>query len=264
MRGIVTLLSLAFLIVGYTPVTGQQFSLGVKAGPSITTGRFKDSDLRDKFNTRPVIGFTAGGLISFPLKGRYSFISEFAYSQSGKKIKFNNNEWTNTATFNFIDLSMALRRAYEFRLGPNIKSDVFLNVGPKISYWLGAKGKIQAAGDPTDFDIVFGETPGSDIFVNYYNNPNRWLFGIDFGAGINAPITSTQKVFVEVRASLGQTNLGKTDSSSTMAVLGFEDDLRMNLKTLSVIASYTFDFDLKKSKMGRSTKDRSIRKERKR
>ena len=97
----------------------QKFSLGVKAGPSITIGRFRDSDLRDIYSNRTKVGFTGGGFISFPLAKDYSFIAEGGFSRKGKKLKFSSNEWTNNAKFNFIDLSMALRKSFDFQLRPD-------------------------------------------------------------------------------------------------------------------------------------------------
>jgi len=261
---LVTCLICVFMAFTNQNLSAQNFSLGLKAGPNIAIGRFKDSDLRKQFNAEPVFGFTAGGIILFPLKNRYSFLSEVAYASSGKKLKFNSDEWINTARFNFIDFSMALRKSFPFQLRPDVRSNIFVNIGPKISYWLNAKGNIGAGGDPTDYDIVFEQTPDGNLFVNYYNNINRWLFGVDIGVGGDAPITSKQNVHVEARFSLGQTNLGKADSSSTLEILGFEDDLRMNLKTFTLSATYTFDFDLRESKMGKSTKDKVVKKKKQR
>jgi len=154
---------------------------------------------------------------------------------------------------------MALRKSYDFQLRPDVRSQLFFNIGPNIEYWLNGKGNLGAGGDPTKYNIVFDQEPDADFTTNYYNEVNRWLFGIDFGVGMEAPITSTQKVLVEMRFTFGQTNLGKDDSSSTIEILGFQDDLRMNMKTLSVSAAYIFGFDLKESKMGRSTKDKIVK-----
>ena len=256
------LLLIAFIGLAFAS-TGQNFSLGVKAGPSITLGRFGDSDLRDIYSNRTKIGFTAGGFISFPLAKDYAFVAEGAFSQKGKKIKFNNNEWTNSATFNFIDMSMALRKSFQFQLRPDVKSKILLKIGPNIEYWLNGKGNIGAAGN-SDYTIAFDKEPDANFNINYYNNVNRWLFGIDFGIGMDAPINPRQRVMAELRFTFGQTNLGKDDSASSMEILGFQDDLRMNLKTLSLTFGYAFSFDLKESKMGRSTKDKVIKRKKRR
>lgn len=169
--GALTVLLLALFFSSTQKVWGQKFSLGLKAGPSVTFGRFRDTDLRNTYSVSPKVGFTAGGLIIFPLKKKYSFISEFAYSQKGKKLLFNDNTWTNNATFKFIDLSMALRKSYEFRLRRNVKSNLVFNVGPSIEYWLNGKGEVQASGPSAQYKIVFNQqAEGGNFDVDYYNN----------------------------------------------------------------------------------------------
>jgi hypothetical protein len=46
----------------------QKFSLGVKAGPSVTFGVYPDKELRDQFKTRPKLGAGGAFFINFPLK----------------------------------------------------------------------------------------------------------------------------------------------------------------------------------------------------
>lgn len=66
--GALTVLLLALFFSSTQKVWGQKFSLGLKAGPSVTFGRFRDTDLRNTYSVSPKVGFTAGGLIIFPLK----------------------------------------------------------------------------------------------------------------------------------------------------------------------------------------------------
>ncbi len=259
---LVTRMSIALALAFSSTVTGQNFSLGVKAGPSITFGHFQDSDLRDNFSTRLKPGFTVGGLIQFPLKGNYSFLSEFAFSRKGKKVLFNDNTWINNSTFSFIDLSMAIRKSYAFRLKPNVKSNFFVNVGPSIEYWLSANGTVEATGPPAKFNIAFNQTPNGNFDTNFYTEANRWLFGVNIGVGTDAPITPTRRIYTEIRFTLGQTNLGEKNSTSELDIIGFEDDLKMNLKSITITAAYTLEFDLKESKMGKSTKDKLIKRKR--
>jgi hypothetical protein len=48
-------------------------------------------------------------------------------------------------------------------------------------------------------------------------------------------------------------------NKNNLPVLGFDDALRMNLKTLSVTLSYVLNEDIKERKKGKSTKDREIK-----
>src|SRR4051812_29186260 len=104
-----------FAIVTCHLSEAQNFSLGVKAGPTATWTNFPDADVRDEFSTSVKFGYMIGGVIEFPLKKRYSFTAEFAYAQKGRKIKFNDDTWQNNATYHFMDFSMALRRSFDVR-----------------------------------------------------------------------------------------------------------------------------------------------------
>ena len=236
----------------------QKFSLGIKAGPSATFGIYPDKELRDQFKSQPKLGMGGAVFINFPLKDSYSFLAEAGYSLKGRKIKLTNGDFINNQTFQFAEMSMALRRSFNLRLVKNIPSKWFFNVGPNIAYWVKAKGKFVE----TKYDIKFDVPPDGNLYINYLTNPNRWLFGIDIGIGADAPINRRQKVRVELRATLGQTYLGKKNSSSSYATLSWEDNLKTNLKTLSLMAAYTLDFDKRAMKMGKSTKDRELRKKR--
>ena len=245
------------------PPGDRKFSVGFRAGPSVTWARFRDPDLREEFESVPKPGFTAAGLIIFPLKGRYSFMTEFGYSMKGKSLLFNQvNEaaWRNRATYQFLEGSMALRKGFKFTLGKSIPSDWYFNIGPNIEYWLTGTGQIATRGDssagfgtPSKYKVAFNQQPTGDFMVNYMVNSNKWLFGLDVGIGADAHITNSQRIHTELRLTWGHTYYGKPDSQSYLAILGFKDDLHANMKTLTLSAAYTFDFDLIKGRMGKST-----------
>ena len=249
---------LALLAQDYELPGNQKFSLGVKAGPSVTFGAYPDKELRDQFDALPKLGFGGGLFISFPLKKQFSFLAEGGYALRGRKVKLANGGFVNNQTYQFAEMSMALRRSFNLKVFKNIPSKWFINVGPNIAYWVNGKGKFVE----TKYDIKFNVPPDGNLYVNYLTNPNRWLFGIDVGVGVDAPINRRQKIRIELRATLGQTYLGKKNSSSTYASLSWEDTLKTNLKTISLTGAYTLDFDKRASKMGKSTMDKTKKKKR--
>ena len=246
-----------FIVLFILPATirAQKFSLGVKGGISVTSAYFPDKDIRRQFGSSPKLGYTAGGLIGFPLKKDFSFLTEVAYTQKGRRVMINESAWENNATYRFIDFSMGLRKSYVTGIIKNVKSHWFFNVGPNIEYWISGKGKIITGGPGASYTVVFDKAPDSNFNNNYLNGVNRWLFGLDLGAGFDAPITKQKRVNVELRFTWGQTFLGKKNSTSSLEILGFEDNLRSNLKTLTLTAAYTLDMDLRDAKKGRSVKD---------
>ncbi len=264
---LIFIVSIIFSLLQFTPLKAQEgnktpeaqkFSIGIKAGPSATLGVYPDKSQRDQFKALPKFGYGGAFFINFPLKSNYSYLAEAGYAVKGRKVKLTNGDFINNQTFQFVQMSMALRKSYNLKLVKNIPSKWFINVGPNIEYWVNAKGKFVE----TKYNIKFNVPPDGNLYTNYLTNPNRWLFGIDVGIGADAPINRRQKVRLELRGTFGQTYLGKKNSASSYATLSWEDTLKTNLKTVSFTAAYTLDFDTRAMKMGKSTKDRDNRKRR--
>jgi Inosine-uridine nucleoside N-ribohydrolase len=235
----------------------QKFSIGIKAGPSVTLGVYPESEQRDRFTAQPKFGYGGAFFINFPLsRTNYTFLAEAGYAVRGRKAKLYEGGFINSQTFQFAEMSMALRRSFNLKIVESIPSKWFINIGPNIQYWVSGKGKFVE----TKYDIKFNEPPDGNLYINYLTNPNRWLFGIDVGFGADAPINNRQRVRVEIRGTFGQTYLGKKESNSSYATLAWEDTLKTNLKTISITGAYTLDFDMRAMKMGKSTKGSFVQK----
>jgi len=243
-------------------VAGQNFSAGFKMGPSITWAMFGDKEAKDDFSSSPKLGYLIDGVIEFPLKNKYSFITEGGFKQAGRKIKFNDGTWQNNATYRFVDLSMALRKSFNVRIKKNVSTRCFVNAGPNINYWLSGNGNVKTTALGNKYDVIFNQTPDANFHHNYMNDVNRWLFAMDLGIGTDANITKTQRLLIELRFGYGHTYIGKKTGTSKLDILGFEDNIKANFKTLTLTGCYVFDFDLRKSKFGKSTKDKEIKRRR--
>lgn len=242
----------------------QKYSLGVKVAPLITWPSFGDNEAKDKFSRKNAVGFSTGVLIEFPLKKNYSLSAEGGYSKKGRRIFFNNSEWENNSVYHFIDLTMVLRKSYDFQVIKNVPMKWFLNIGPEIDYWLSGKGSIIVQEPGYPYTIIMNEPVTADFTKMYENDINRWLFGLVVGVGVKAPLTRNQHLSCEARFVSGHTYLGK-ENSSYIEILTFEDTMKTNLKALGVNVSYIIDLDVQKSKKGKSTiKKRKIKTVRKR
>ncbi|MBL7852378.1 MAG: PorT family protein [Cyclobacteriaceae bacterium] len=244
----------------------EKFLWGFRAGINVTTPHFEDPDARSVLNGLPTVGWTVGGVAQFKLSERYAFQTEVGYTRKTSRFTFDADNSENRMDMDFLDISLLLRRRFYFSWGKDIHSDVFIGVGPNINYWFGASGTITTFSGETPYNIVIDGTPDANYNNMYFNGVNSWLYGIDIGVGINAPISARQKVFVEFRATLGQTNLGEPSGTAFINLVGFNGStfqqnlLKQNLKTFSITASYTFAFNYLESKMGHSTKDKMIKK----
>ena len=252
------------ILVGSFSAVGQKYSFGVKAGALMSWPGYPDADQRDTLKRGLKPGYMAAIVIGFPMKNQFDLIVEGGYSQKGRRIKFDGpgGEWLNKTTFKFIDMSMLLRKSYTFRLEKNVPATWYVNLGPEVSYWLSGKGEFTATGRWYPYTISFSDTVGN---VNTLALPsaNRWLFGIGFGAGIVAPLMANQTIGLEARFSSGHTYLsrkGRVSNDQFAPVFaGFEESYRNNLKGLTVAVTYSINFDVQRSRRGKSTLDKKVK-----
>jgi hypothetical protein len=255
------ILAVLFTCLPTSWLFAQNFSLGLKAGPLVLWSPYGDKDDGKDVEVKPKFGFYAAGIINFPLKNNYTCVIEGGFSQKGRSVEFEGN--FNNGTYYFIDAALLLRKSFNFRLGKNVPATGFFNIGPHISYWLGGKGTVGGiGGDGSPYKIQFIDSltsADSDFKTMYMVDVNRWLFGADIGFGMTAPIKKTQRVLVELRFTWGHTFYGSRTAQYYNWVQFTDNNLRANEKVLSLTGAYIFDFDLKESKKGRSTKDKEIK-----
>jgi hypothetical protein len=251
-------LCIVFIFSVVLPVVAQQFSLGVKAGPLALKSVYGDKDYGETIDDEIKYGFYAAGIISFPLKKNYSCVIEGGYSRKGRNVKFGEGNNQNQATYRFVDAALLLRKSFKFYLGKDVPADWFVNVGPHISYWLGGEGTVGPVGGAGNaYTIKFTDDVDlGDFNTMFMTDANRWLFGLDIGVGMEAPITKTQRVMAELRFTWGHTYYGGASSAYYPWIEFTDTNMKANEKVLCFTLAYMFDIDLKKSKTGKSTKDK--------
>ena len=249
----------------------ERFSWGARIGPNVTFPHFSDPDAKSSMDPLPAMGFVVTGITQFRLGERYSFVAEIGYSQKTSKFSYANGNSENTLHMQFTEMSMALRRRFNFKLKKDVYSEFYIHAGPNVDYWISGKGQMATGdGPPAVYNVVFDQTPDGNYNNLYLNGVNRWLFGIDLGIGANAPITPKQKIYIEFRATLGQTNLGTNSSTSYINLIGFggsdiqQNLLKSNLKSFTISAAYTFSYNYLSARTGHSTKDNLKKKKKKR
>ncbi len=252
---------LIFCLTNPYIVHSQKFSIGVKTGATVSKSSFGVKDDNIKFTNLWKPGFFAAGLVNFQLKKNFSFQTEGGFSQRGRRIQFNHDTWTNSATYQFLDGSMMLRKAYPLKWTSNIRGTWFFNIGPKVSYWMNGRGKVTSGGS-YKYNVVFAKEPDNpdlpDFNTMYLTNINRWLFGIDFGIGVDAPTVALQKFIIELRFTSGHTFYGAKESAFNRT-LGFVDNMRANEKIISLSIDYSLSRTYRQSQKGKSTKSKEIK-----
>lgn len=245
----------------------QKFGFGLRAGPTLTFATVTDRFEKPKFGTLPKSGFTLAGVMTMPLKEDYTFYTEAGYLRSGRIMKILEMGWQSDFTYHFLTTSMGLTRAVNIRLREDLQGELFLSVGPNITYLMGGSGKLitGSQGGTTNFNLDIHNRVATrqdsqrwgDFRNNYIYNPNRFLFGMDFSIGGEAPLGAKQKLFAEFRFTWGHTNLGTRETSNKLEIVNYDDTMFVNLKTVSFNLIYTYDYDRRKSMQGRSTESRT-------
>ncbi|QSE96783.1 porin family protein [Fulvivirga lutea] len=242
-----------FFIAFSIQLNAQKFDIGLLAGPQAYTVSFEDKDDRDEYDSKIKLGYRAGAYILFPLENDFAWSVEGFFSRKGRNLEsnFNGQDVVNNASYNFIELNFLLRKEFNLTLIKGLEGKWFLNIGPNINYWLSGKGTIDATVD-LDYKVKFEDGPG-DFEYNYIRDGNRWLFGIDFGIGIDNQIIKSQKVEAELRFTLGQTFLGAKDGSVPVNDFQVNDNLRANYRVLALVIRYGIGVDFKNARKGKST-----------
>jgi hypothetical protein len=269
----------------------QKYSLGLRIGPTVTMGKLSKTlsdTVLEAHSHKPKPGFTVMGQLVFPMQKKYSCLLEAGYARSGRRVSYNSGDWENNFTYNFLSATMGLRKTFQFHLREGVYYDWFVSIGPNVSYLVSGKGAIETSnGGRTPFSLKFSNLADSafikerglenDINTYYFNKANRFFFGVDIGFGIDVPITKTQKVYGEFRATIGQTNIknnntkayiqqnggaGNMEDDPTYVPGNFSDPLKVNLKTFQFSLVYTLDFDKKLKNKGKSTNKQSNNKKR--
>ena len=237
----------SFLIILFLTFLGTktfaQFHLGPKTAFTAYKSRFNFPEDERIYDQKYKVGYQVGAVIDIPLIEIFHFYSEFYFSKKGKKTFISDAGLTNNATYYFLEAPILFRMTFT---GGDVEAGRYnwhIDVGPTISYWLKGKGTLQADGPESEYKIVFGEPDQFTTDVMYISGANRWLWSFSLGVGLEYPVVKNQFVYVDFRTSLGSTNLGNNDSSVSLPVLGFSDNLAIrNLEFIFSVA-YTFEID---------------------
>ena len=169
-------------------VSSAQIQVGAKAGLNLAN-LSAPAAFNDIYHIKP--RFNAGGLVSFPLMGKFSLQPEIMYSGAGSKYKEPDSD---TSNFNlgYINVPVLLKYTTSFGL--------FAEAGPQIGFLISAK---------------------RDHFGSFGTNSNRYTEDIkdeynstDFSAVFGIGYLSRFNLGIDARYNLGLTNTLK--NSNTM------------------------------------------------
>jgi len=190
----------------------------------------------EKYTSSYQPGYTFGLDANYEVNRTFSLETGLLYSRKGKIITQQESPYQkNIATYHHLDLPLLLRITFGRGYW-----QWYLNAGANVSYWLAGKGSIQTDGREKDYRIRFspGNSQSGDI---YLPNANRLQFGLDFGSGLIFKVGRSERLSVDFKYTLGQTDLSQS-ATSTNAQRYF-DRFRTTNHVISISTAYQFRID---------------------
>ncbi len=246
----------------YTASTYERLHFGLRAGVNFSTGQFESSqeDLRSRWS----VGWMAAGMATYRFNRHFVLRSDLGYSRRESWFRNDSANYDNRLKLDFAELALLAQRRFEAVIG-DMHTDIYLGAGPTLSYLLGSSGTIEGPSASMDYGIVLNGLTDTSLHAVYAVGANRWLLGIDLGAGIMMPVAHTQRILLEVRASFGLTPLGNPGSDIQVNLPPYfspdgSNFLQQRIQSVTFSASYVFAHNILKSKLGRSTKEKDVKK----
>jgi len=205
-----------------------------------------------------------GGMGIYKLDRRYQVEAGLAYQQQSSKL----NDQTGSESrmrLNLLTLNASVRRTNLVARGRGLFSDFYLCLGPSFNYWLSGTNKFTTPAGQTEYEVFFLDATNQTTVGLQVMGVARWLVGADIGAGFSIPIARQQKIFLEVRGSFGLTPLGAETANAYIVSepstlpLQVNEIIQQRLNQVWLTASYTFVHNTMKSKLGRSTKEKNVK-----
>ena len=249
-----------FLLIG-TAVQAQYW-IGPKVGFHRVDHVYQDPEYKaDTFKIIPNYNFQAGAVLTYTATEMFGFHSEIVYERIGRRVT-NRDETPaySKSVNNFISIPLQLRVSFFKR-----PFHMYLNGGPKISYWMGGSGRIDLdeflddSVDPIDYNIKFGSIDEGAENQLAITEANRIQYALTAGGGIYIDLAIGGRLELDFRYSFGHSNMGK-NSNPDFTFYEYYENFRHRNNMLSVSVAYMLEYDAQLKRRGQSTNKLSNKK----
>lgn len=239
-----------FICLGWHAASAQILQYGIKAGPQLTWVAVDDKSFKDQVSIHPRMGYNAGFVLSFKVKDRYFFHTEYIYSTKGKVNRGRiDKQLEDRITYNYLELPMLYNIQFKGKVGSTRQFKWYAGAGPLLSYWLGGKGHLNSLEfiennfPPIEYVIRFGER-GEDIGeveAIFMKDVKRLQLGFNLGGGIMLEPTNGGKVMFDARLDLGHTWMGTPGSADYVLPVTYDDNLKVRNMAVRFSVMYLFE-----------------------
>ncbi len=256
----------SFALLFFVLILGKpafsQLLVGPEVGVNYSWTSFRESDLKDRFSVKPVIGFHAGGHIAFKVRKRFFLHASLLYSSKGRLLTSNYDRMLkSTSRYSFIDMPVNYTVDFKGKIGKGKEFKYFLGIGPNLSYWLGGSGKFYNSELEEDnlgelsYKIKFNpaDTDESEDIMGV-TRANRLQLGLNAVAGMVFEPWINQRIMFSVHFELGHSNLAKSDG--TFSGLYYAEPFKARNQGFRISLAYLVDLKTEERKKGKSTIDK--------
>ncbi|MEO9806154.1 MAG: outer membrane beta-barrel protein [Reichenbachiella sp.] len=255
-----------------------QFWFGPKVGGQIILPRYQVAAHKDSFNVSSKVNWHAGLAMDYSTEGAFEVHTEVVYLRVNNRVRpkglFPDQSLDNKTVNHFITAPLMARVVFM----KNSRFKVFVEAGPRLSWWLGGKGTIisdeteenaSIPGEAVNYDILFLDKELEELNVGDYTDklivtkPNRLQYALDFGVGWLFDVTPTQRVIVDAKISWAHSNLAFTDGTRFSNINDYREDTEYRSHMFMVSIAYMFGFNPELTLKGKSSSNVGGKKEKK-
>jgi len=241
-----------------------QFWVGPKFGGQLATHNYQSKTRLDSFDIKSDFNFHAGIAIDYQTEGRFGVHTEITYLRMGTQV-VNKDMTAAGALLDIVDS----RATHHFLTAPMLARVVFgtgqlkffVNAGPRLSYWLGSSGNIEAdelieAGEmDIDYKVVYGSFNEfiGESNIQIIESPNRLQYALDIGGGIMFDISEEQRIMLDLRYSFGHSNMAFNEGNSLADLAEYQEDMEYRSNMFMFSVAYLIGYSPSMQKKGKSS-----------
>lgn len=255
------LLVLLFTInsIGYA-----QFWIGPRFGVNFTGYKYQNevnARVRIdslKYTVDNLVNFDFGIAFEYTTTGRYSVHTEIVYQKIKNRVKSKPGDMLliSESTYNFISVPLLVKINFEIS-----SFQFYLNGGPRLSYWVNGKGKIQAdelieygLENGFSYKVRFGH-PSQNLISqgNFFFVPksNRLQYAFEVGSGITYTLNENFRTYFDFRYTIGHSNMGFNDQAD-IGLTDYQENIEYAHRILSLSVGVLVGYDPNRKKKGAS------------
>ena len=245
-----------------------QFWFGPKFGTQIIVPQYQAKAHADSFRVSSQVNWHAGVAMDYTAEGRFEVHTELTYVRTNNRVR---------AKDLYPDITTDSKSTYHFLSSPlmarvvflkNSRFKVFVEAGPRLSWWLGGKGSFisdeteqnaSVLGERVNWNVLFLKEELEEVVAGDYEDklivtkPNRLQYALDVGVGWLFDITPTQRAIVDAKFSWAHSNMAFNDGTTFSNIPIYQEDMEFRSHMVMISVAYMFGYNPALTAKGKST-----------